>query len=626
MKQTQKKRKKKTNSRWPWIVSVIVLLVIGVAVFAGARLAGAKGQTATAYLREGSLYLQRTPGDDPIQVTDSFPVSGDSYVKQTATGDFLLYPSNLRKAADGSVSSYDLYAASTRGREAGKGFLVAESVFGEYKESADGKSIAYLRGQQSDTGTLCTYQLEQRKETVIDANVTSFERCCTKDDPLYYLRLDGSTRTLCVYTGTEKAELDREVTEFHLYPTETAWELFYLKKPEQDGTSSLYKKGTGGNAQLVAEGVSRVRFDQYVPGGPLYYLCPSAQQISWTDLIEDDKKNADAALQEPKLSDFVGGVLDSLLNFSDYGAGAYHTALTEYNEKLKRDKIREELSSLNTEGMLGTSYDCYAFIGTSSILLAENLRTDSLYAASPASPAIVSRSYTLKKEGRPKLSTLDEELLAQAEADGWESFLTKLAQTAMADPTLTFTTVADGKNVTFSMENYPQKGSFAFSDDGTHLYILEEMEAGGTLCRAAISQSGLTEKTVVDTNVSRYAVAKDTAYYLKGSNVQSGTLYKFTYSESVLIENDVRSLEQLSDGNLLYYRKSADGNTALFLIRDGESILIGEHVLYESAEYTSPERILFIRNPNENGVGELCWYRGTDKTAKIDENVQDIFF
>ena len=53
---------------------------------------------------------------------------------------------------------------------------------------------------------------------------------------------------------------------------------------------SLYKQTKTTNAQLVAEGVASVRFDQYVPGGPLYYLCPSAEQLSWTDLIEDDKR------------------------------------------------------------------------------------------------------------------------------------------------------------------------------------------------------------------------------------------------------------------------------------------------------------------------------------------------
>ena len=112
------------------------------------------------------------------------------------------------------------------------------------------------------------------------------------------------------------------------------------------------------------------------------------------------------------------------------------------------------------------------------------------------------------------------------------------------------------------------------------------MEQGGTLTRATVSATGLTEKTKIDTNVSRYIVSKDTVYYLKGSNVQSGTLYKFTYSESVLIENDVRSLEQLSDGNLLYYQKSADGNTALFLLQDGEAVQVGEHVLLGSAKYS----------------------------------------
>lgn len=621
-----KKRKKKANQIWPWIAAATALLAVCAALFAGANLMAAKGRTAAAYLREGGLYVQRTPGDDPVLVADGISQNGGSYVKQTSTGDYLLFPSNVNKAADGSISSYDLYAASTRGRAAGKSFLIAKGVAGDYQELADGESIAYLRGLQNGAGTLCAYQLEQRKETEIDLNAVSFQRAAAADGVLCYLRADGAARTLCLYDGSDQTELDRDVTEYHLYPTQTGWELFYLKKQEPDSVASLYKKGNDTTAQLVAEGVAFARFDQYVPGGPLYYLCPGAQQPAWTDLIEDDTKKADAAMQEPKLTDYIGGVLDSLLNFSDYGAGAYQTALTEYNEKLKRDKIREELSALNTQGLFGTAYDCYAFTGTSSLLLGENLRADSLYAASPAAPAIVSRSYPLRQTDRLKLSELEEETLARAQAEGWDTLLADLAQAALPDPALTITTVAQGRPAASVMEQYPQKGAFRFTADGMYLYMLEELDEGGTLCRAAVSESGLTDKTVIDSNVSRYAVAKDTTYYLKGSNLQSGTLYKFTYTESVLLGNDIRSLEQLPDDNLLYYQKSADGNAVLFLIRDGETIQIGEHVLFGSASYASPERILFIRRPDENGAGELCWYRGTDKTEKIDQNVQAVFF
>lgn len=627
MKQTQKKRKRQTNQKWPWVAAVIALLAIAAAVFAGARLAAEKGQSACVYLREGTLYLQRTPGDEPIRIADAFEESGGPYVTQTSSGDFLLYPSNLRKAADGSISSYDLYGASTRGREAGKSFLIAQGVSGKPEESADGKTIYYLRGERSGTGTLCAFRLAERQETVIDTNVSSFQQGGGKESLLCYLRKDSSGQIMCAYTATEKTELDRDVTEFHLYSTQTAWELFYLKAQKQDGTYSLYKKTKSTNAQLVAEGVASVRFDQYIPGGPLYYFCPGAKQLSWTDLIEDDQKDTDAALQEPEISDYIGGVLDSLLNFGDYGSGAYHTALTEYNEKRKRDKIREELAALDSEAIFGGAfYDCYAFTGTSSLLLAENLHTDSLYASCAASPAIVSRSYSLNQKDRLKLSALDDDLIVQAQEDGWEALLTKLAEQALSSPSLTFTTVNEGKPVSSSMDQYPQEAAFSFTDDGAHLYALEDMDEGGMLLRAAVSQSGLTEKTSIDSNVSHYIVAKDTAYYLKGSNVQSGTLYKFTYSESVLIENDVRSLEQLTDGNLLYYRKSADGNTALFLIQDGAPAQVGEHILFGSAKYTSPERILLIRNPDDSGAGELCWYRGEDKTEKIDQRVQKVFF
>ena len=625
MKQTQKKQKKRHNKKWPWIAAILALLVIAAVIFVGARLAAEKEQSACVYLREGSLYLQRSPGDDPIRVANAFDESGGAYVSQTMAGDFLLYPLNIYKAADGAISSYDLYGAPTRGRGAGKGFLIAQDVFGKPEELAEEASIFYLRAKTDGAGTLCAYRLSKREESVIDTNVTAFQQSSGKDSPLCYLRKEGGSQVLYAYNGTAKTELSRDVTEFHLYPTQASWELFYLKSQGQEGVFSLYKQTKTANAQLVAEGVASVRFDQYAPGGPLYYLCPSAEQLCWTDLIEDDKKEADAALQEPKLSDFVGGVLDSLLNFSEYGSGAYHTALTEYNEKLKRDKIREELSALDAEALFGGArYDCYAFTGTNSLLLAEGLHLDSLYAASATSPAIVSYSYSLNQKNRLRLSALDDEWIAQAQEEGWESLLTKLAQQALS-PALALTTVNEGKTVSSALEQEPQEVAFAFSDDGAHLYLLEEMEQGGTLTRATVSTTGLTEKTKSDTNVSRYIVSKDTVYYLKGSNVQSGTLYKFTYSESVLIENDVRSLEQLPDGNLLYYQKSADGNTALFLLRDGEAVQIGEHVLFGSAKYSSAEGLFFIRNPKD-GAGELCWYRDSGKTEKLDEKVQKVFF
>lgn len=88
MKQTQKKRKKKQYKKWPWVAAILALLVIAVVVFAGARLAAEKEQSACVYLREGALYLQRSPGDDPIRVADAFDESGGAYVSQTASGDF----------------------------------------------------------------------------------------------------------------------------------------------------------------------------------------------------------------------------------------------------------------------------------------------------------------------------------------------------------------------------------------------------------------------------------------------------------------------------------------------------------------------------------------------------------
>lgn len=624
MKRThQKKHQKKPAGKWPWIAAAITLLIAGAAVFAGARLTASHGQTATAYLRGGAFYLQREPGEDAILVEHAFARAGEAYVRQTSTGDYLLYPVNLQLAADGSVTSYDLYAASTRGRGAGEPFLVAQSVSGACQETPEDNHIVYLRGLQNGTGTLCRYELDRRRETPLDGSVFSFEQLPSADT-LCYLRREGGTSTLFCRMDNETREVARSVTEFRLYATETAWELFYLGDQQGD-VYSLYKMEQSTEVQLVAEGVSSALFDQYVPGGPFYYLCSSANQLAWTDFIEDDQKQADAAMQEPNITDFIGGVLGSLFPTGDYGAGEYHAALTEYAEKLQRDRLREELDAIDLPSVLGTLYDCYAFYGTNSLLLGERLPEDGLCAASPTAPAIVFRCATRSQSSRLQLSTLDEETLTQAEEMGWEAFFTEQAQPSL---TLTFAAEQDGRASVSLMgtEEYPVDGSFAFSEDGAFLYALGQMEGGGQLSRSIVSQEGLTERTAIDSNVSQYAVSRDTVYYLKGSNAQAGTLYKFTYSESILIENNIRSLERMPDGNLLFYQRAADGNTALFLLREGEAQAIATHVVDGSARYQSPERILFLRNPDASGAGELCWYRGEEKLVKIDEGVQTIFF
>ena len=134
--------------------------------------------------------------------------------------------------------------------------MIAQDVSGKPEELTEESSIFYLRAETDGAGTLCAYHLPKREEVVIDTEVTAFQQIGGKDSPLCYLRKEGGSQVLYAYNGTAKTELDRAVAEFHLYPTQASWELFYLKAQEQDGIFSLYKQTKTTNAQLVAEGVA----------------------------------------------------------------------------------------------------------------------------------------------------------------------------------------------------------------------------------------------------------------------------------------------------------------------------------------------------------------------------------
>jgi hypothetical protein len=83
--------------------------------------------------------------------------------------------------------------------------------------------------------------------------------------------------------------------------------------------------------QLISSGVSQVLYDEYSPGGNLYYFKSSTEDTAWEEIIADDLKEQDKQISQPNPDDY------SFIFGYSY---KYRKAVTAYQDKVNRDELR----------------------------------------------------------------------------------------------------------------------------------------------------------------------------------------------------------------------------------------------------------------------------------------------
>ncbi|MDY6017035.1 MAG: hypothetical protein SPI97_05415, partial [Oscillospiraceae bacterium] len=243
------------------VAALIVLICAGVVIFqltSGTKLEN-KG---IAVYKKGSDCIVRIDGKDEVisdQSAGGFKLDEESnrifYTVESASGNDL----------------YDLYYIEKRRSELQKPRIIDVGIKKEF-DIISGK-VYYLRfndEQRAYDGCIC--DIESNQIETFSSNVESiFPLKGSKN--LYFTKMHIDNRVLYKYENGEASEICRNLTDIYSYnKTDKPHIIYETKSKINSGMTDLYIAYADSESYLICDNTYLVRYDDYQPGGNLYYF------------------------------------------------------------------------------------------------------------------------------------------------------------------------------------------------------------------------------------------------------------------------------------------------------------------------------------------------------------------
>lgn len=406
-----------------------------------------------------------------------------------------------------------------------------------------------------------------------------------------------------------------------VYVSEDAKTVYYIKN------DSLYKQVEGKDKVKIASDINYVI--KIYDSGEIYYLKREADEGTCFDYIEDDMKEADASVQEPKEptrpSWYDYDTDEEYENaYADYekAYAAYEKDRDAYKAKAERDELRRALKETSRT----TDNDSLCFFdGKQETVITDNFYSVVNYVCATDKPVI---SYAVKEQSErekikiSEISSIDDfynESAIQTD-DSFENFIA-IKGTA---------TALEHNNV----------NTVRINASGTVVYYIEEDygDLCGDLYRASIQNGTLGKPELYDSDVfgnlyggrTTFFINDDELVYFKDFQAETGDLY--INKEKIDYDVHEDSLCVFPDKLIYFTDCSYDGEDeygvgTLKIYQNGKSEKIADDVSYKvysayaHCTVTSDGKVLFLSDySTTRKKGELyIWDKG--KTKKLDDDV-----
>lgn len=503
-KEKEKKKKDNRNSDKKKPSKGIIFAGIGVLLAAACILVfvligGGTGSSSNyaMYVKDKEIYYTGFSKNDPWQVTSRFVDGGDfdnyeladaSYIiadacRLSEDGSLLFFPDKINYSDNG----YSLYYRKVNKPK--EDAVKIDSDIISYSVSKDASAITY---QKNDT----LYQYDRKKEDKQKV-ASDIQRYYVSDDGKSILYLNTEDVLYSTVKGGDREKIDSEISGLS-HVSEDLSTLVYIK----EGT--LYKKVGSEDKVKISSDVDHVitAYDS----GEVYYVKSETTEVPLSNYVYDDKKEADAALTEPKSPNWSDPDYDAKYE-------AYQKESEEYHAKLERDYFRKYLDEEKVEQTVYTL--CY-YDGEQETIISDSF-TDSSYTYAADTPVITYTAYDQSEDIRVKLSetediynvyTLATEMLNSAS----ERYVTVGGTTALLDR--------------------EEAQNFRLSADGETLFYLDEVPEDkdyGELYQVSVSSSGeLGSPELYDSDVytnTLYFIDAGKLLYFKDYKNDKGELY-----------------------------------------------------------------------------------------------------
>ncbi len=415
---------------------------------------------------------------------------------------------------------------------------VLDTDVSDFKATSTGKTVAYRK-----EGNL--YIADTKKTHPIADDVSKYYLNKKGDKITFMKDTDGSIYVCGTKKGDEATLIDTNIEKL-ISPKTTYTVIYYLKD------SVLYKKEENKEPKPLAQNViDAIMVDDFV-----YFTTEEMYEKSFTDIFDDDMSIADAKLKMPKTEDFI----KKTSGVSLFDAESYKEALTQYEQKQHRDKIRKYYEENSVSVPVYSLYLCNrdtrkrvdTYLESPYLAYSDNTNKD----------IILYKSYDtdIYKSNISSIETLDQVT---------ESVELSLSIKMDTDIKL----LKKGRTPYIAFEEFPEK--IIISQDSKYLYCTENVNGAiGDLIRYEIANKALKGRTVIKSNISDFYVdKKDSSIVTVFSGDGIGLYTEGKYNH---LSDSSHTEFQLVDGAFFYFDQYDDSfkSGTLMVYRNGTSTVV----------------------------------------------------
>lgn len=498
---------------------IAVAALVCIFVFLGGNTGGGSKNYAM-YVKDKELYYTDFSNKDPWQITSRL-VEDDALDNYEFFSRSYILGSDCRLSKDGSVlffpdrigysdSGYSLYCRDVNHPKEEAAKIDSDVV--SYSVSDDASAITY---QKDDA----LYQYDRKKEDKqkVAADIQSYR---VSGDGRTILYMNTENALYSTVKGGEREKLDSDVSSLN-YVSDDLSTILYIKE------DSLYRKEDGKDKEKISSDVFDVL--RAYDSGEIYYVKAETEEVPLINYVNDDKKEDDAAMQEPESPSWTDPDYDAKYE-------AYQKDLEEYSAKQDRDYAREYLAE---EKMEFTTYTLCYYNGEEETIVSDNF-TNISYTCATDKPVITYTAYDDQSEDvTVKMSEIEDPYsISGMIAEALDSAARRYVAVGAVSTDL----------------DQDEARNLCLSADGKTLYYLDEIPEDknyGELYQVSISSSGeLGTPELYDSDVCTdylYFISKDKLLYFKDYKEDKGELY----INQERIDYDVNAYS-------IYYNENAD--------------------------------------------------------------------
>ncbi len=615
----KKKIPSKRDSRIKTLVACLALIIIVASAMAGAYFGAERADRNTSPV---VAVYNTTNKSATVKLADgtSYDIGEAREISVSTDGMYIWFSRNTASA----TGKYDLRMIEVGSKKSLKkqGKFVEKGIDDGWKTTKDGLFACYGI-TKSNIKSCFMYSAElQRAETVAESVEEYFPP--SVGNIVYFTRRSSNVYSLHRAKFGENSEnVASGISHVKYAGDRNDYEILYTQSTGNSTNVNVYAVKGDEKAAEICTDVSEVYLNDFVYGGNLYYFTRNKSNVNWQDFISDNYYESDKKIQRPVESDYMverGFIFKRKI----LDTAKYNAALNQYELKMLRDQLREELDKIDLGLAVGDEYTCFAYSDGASHRLASGITFDNIIEfAKSGDPRLIYRKSVI---GVGNIISMDSlvETAKKSSVQKTMDYVRNAVQSSYEVSDSSFCSWYDGSNVVeYELKGYDlDKTQFILADSGT-IYGL----ANGELYYSSAENAEMSSRRLIDSNVSDCSAAGDTLFYEKLDSSGTRSLYKFQpKGGKVEVCKNVYSYFAVNKSFVIVLTRQSNSEELVTAgIYDGTGYAVVDSDLNLNNFVYSDDAFAYIKN-YKSGSGEMYCYSLKNGAVKCGDGVTKIMY